>query len=173
MSPYGISRPQWTNKSWIWVRVGPIIKLLWPNDAIWWHTSGSTLAQVMACCLTAPSHNLNQCLLPISDVLWHPSESNFTAHAQATFEVMATPPRDQWVNSLAPGRFYQSFSLVVFKFILAIDGWDISHEISSKWMSLDLTDDNSTLVQLMAWCRQATSHYLSQCWPRSVAIWGH
>ena len=32
-------------------------------------------------------------------------------------------------------------------------------------MSLDLTDDKSTLVQEMAWCRQATSHYLSQCCP--------
>ena len=36
-------------------------------------------------------------------------------------------------------------------------------------MSLDLTDDKSTLVQVMAWCRQAPSHYLSQCWPRSVS----
>ena len=35
-------------------------------------------------------------------------------------------------------------------------------------MSLDLTDDKSILVQVMAWCRQATSHYLSQCWPRSL-----
>ena len=30
---------------------------------LWWHRSGSTLAQVMACCLTAPSHYLNQCWL--------------------------------------------------------------------------------------------------------------
>ena len=33
-------------------------------------------------------------------------------------------------------------------------------------MPLDLTDDKSTLVQVMAWCRQATNHYLSQCWLR-------
>ena len=33
-------------------------------------------------------------------------------------------------------------------------------------MSLYCIDDKSTLVQVMAWCRQATSHYLSQCWPR-------
>ena len=39
---------------------------LWPSDAIWWHISGSTLAQVMACCLTALSHYLNQCWLIIS-----------------------------------------------------------------------------------------------------------
>ena len=25
------------------------------------------------------------------------------------------------------------------------------------------------MVQVMAWCRQATSHYLSQCWPRSMS----
>ena len=61
---------------------------------------------------------------------------------------------------------------MVFKFILAIDGWEISQEISSRWMSLDLTDDKSTLVQVMAWSRQATSHYLSQCWPRSVSPYG-
>ena len=27
-------------------------------------------------------------------------------------------------------------------------------------------NDQSTLVQVMAWCHQATSHYLSQCWPK-------
>ena len=32
--------------------------LSWPSDAIWWHWSRSTLVQVMACCLTAPSHHL-------------------------------------------------------------------------------------------------------------------
>ena len=34
------------------------------------------------------------------------------------------------------------------------------------------TDDKSTLVQIMAWCHQATSHYLSQCWPRSLLPYG-
>ena len=33
--------------------------LLGPSEAIWRQRSGSTLAQVMACCLTAPSHYLN------------------------------------------------------------------------------------------------------------------
>ena len=36
---------------------------LWPSDAIWRQRSGSTLAQVVAWCLTAPSHYLNQCWL--------------------------------------------------------------------------------------------------------------
>ena len=33
---------------------------LWPSDAIWGHGPRSALAQVMACCLMAPSHCLNQ-----------------------------------------------------------------------------------------------------------------
>ena len=49
-----------------------------------------------------------------------------------------------------------------------IDGWGISCEIALIWMSLDFADDQSTLAQVMAWCCQATSHYLSQCWPRSL-----
>ena len=48
-------------------------------------------------------------------------------------------------------------------------GWGISYEIALKWMPLDLTDDKPTLVRVMAWCRQATSHYMSQCWPRSMS----
>ena len=47
-------------------------------------------------------------------------------------------------------------------------GWGVSYEIALRWMPLDLTDDKSTLVQVKAWCSQATSHYLSQCWPRSM-----
>ena len=55
------------------------------------------------------------------------------------------------------------------KLISVIDGGDIACEIVLRWISLDLSDDKSTLVQVMAWCRQATSHYLSQCWPRSLS----
>ena len=73
------------------------------------------------------------------------------------------------VNSLAPGKFEWNFKQVIFKRILVIDDWGISCEIALIWMSLDFTDDQSTLVQVMAWCHQATSHYLSQCWPRSLS----
>ena len=61
---------------------------------------------------------------------------------------------------------------VNLRLVLFIDGWGISCEITPRWMSLDLNEDKSTLVQVMAWCRQATSHYLSQCWPRSLQPYG-
>ena len=76
------------------------------------------------------------------------------------------------VYSLAPGEFEWNFRHVIFKQILVIGGWGISCELALIWMSLDFTDDQSTLVQVMAWCRQATSHYLSQCWPSSLASYG-
>ena len=75
----------------------------------------------------------------------------------------------QCINSLAPGRFQFEFRKVIFKLTLVNCGWGISYEIVLRWMPLDLTDDKSTLVQVMAWCHQATSYYLSQCWPRSTS----
>ena len=76
------------------------------------------------------------------------------------------------INSLAPGKFGLNYGYVIFRWILVITGWGISCEIALIWMSLDLTDDQSTLVQVMAWCREATSHYLRQCWPRSMSPCG-
>ena len=77
-----------------------------------------------------------------------------------------------YFNSLWPGRFKWNFRWVLFKSITVIDGWDTCCEIALRRMSLDPINDKSTLVQVMAWCRQATSHYLSQCWPRSLSPYG-
>ena len=76
------------------------------------------------------------------------------------------------LNSLAPRRFKRKFREVIFKLDLVVDGWGISCEIVLTWMPQDLTNDKSTLVQVMAWCRQATSHYLSQCWHSSLSPYG-
>ena len=46
----------------------------------------------------------------------------------------------------------------------------ISCDIALRWMPQDLTGDQSTLIQVMDWCWQATSHYLNQCW---LVLWHH
>ena len=56
---------------------------------------------------------------------------------------------------------------MIFRLIYRI----VIYEIALKWMTQNLTN-KSTLAQLMAWCLQATSHYLSQCWPRSMSTYG-
>ena len=53
------------------------VNLLWRSDAMWRHVSGTTLAQVMACCLAAQRNYLNQCWFIISQIPWHSSEGNF------------------------------------------------------------------------------------------------
>ena len=61
---------------------------------------------------------------------------------------------------------------VIFNLALLISIFKSSCDDILRWMPQDLTDNKSTLVQVMAWCRQATSHYLNQCWPRSPTPYG-
>ena len=57
-------------------------------------------------------------------------------------------------------RFEWNFKQVILQLILMIDGWGSICEIAFIWMSLDLADGKSKLVQMvMAWC-----HYRCQCW---------
>ena len=42
------------------------------------------------------------------------------------------------------------------------------HRNKSKLICEDFISQTSTLVQVMAWCRQAGSHHLNQCWPWSM-----
>ena len=49
----------------------------------------STFVQIMACCLTAPSHYLNQCRLITTENLWHLPEGNFTGNAQIALKWMS------------------------------------------------------------------------------------
>ena len=80
------------------------------------------------------------------------------------------------VSKRGPRKFTTIPSAILekmtFKQILVTDGCDISSEIALRWTSRDLSDDKSTLIQVMAWCRQATSHFLNQCWPRSLPSYG-
>ena len=76
------------------------------------------------------------------------------------------------INSLAPGRLQFNFRWAIFMLTLVNRGWGISHEIALGWIPLDLIDDKPSLVQVMAWCRQAASHYLSQCLPRPMSPYG-
>ena len=49
---------------------------------LWRHRSGSILAHIMACCLTAASHYHNQCWLIIDGVLLHSPKTNSTERAR-------------------------------------------------------------------------------------------
>ena len=93
----------WSRQPRVFRHLSHSCNLLWPSGAIWWIRTGltelthcglvvrygdyrseSTLAQVMACWLAAPSHNSTNVDFVVSEILWLPPKSNFTAGAQAT-----------------------------------------------------------------------------------------
>ena len=74
--------------------------ILNPFNTIWQHWSGSTLTEITACCLKAPSHYLNQCWFVIVGVLWHSLESNFIVNAQATIW------NNEFVNNVVPDCYF-------------------------------------------------------------------
>ena len=176
-----------------------ILNSSWPNDAIWQHRSWSTLALVMVWYLRTPSHYQNQYCLIIIEVLWQSPEDSFTekklihqlleSALKSLIQNIFRSPRSQWVNSHrkfkacaclwqsttltpAPGRSECNSKNVIFNLLLLICIFRSSHDNAVWWMPQDLTDDKSTLVQVMAWCHQATSHYLSQCWLSSMSPCG-
>ena len=81
---------------------------LWPCDTIWRHRFGSTLAQVMACCLKHLVITWTNIDLSICKVLCCSPYSNSTRNTHEgdhyntfenqTFKIKATSPRGQWVK---------------------------------------------------------------------------
>ena len=76
------------------------------------------------------------------------------------------------VNSLAPGKSEWNLRLKTFKVILWLVVEVSFCEIDLRWMSQDFIGGKSMLVQVMAWCCQATSRYPSQCWPTFMSPYG-
>ena len=69
------------------------------------------------------------------------------------------------VNSLAPGRYHWNFKVIYFQ--ANFSDWWLRY-LLWNCPQMNVTDNKSTLVQVMAWCHQATSHYLSQSWFSSI-----
>ena len=81
----------------------------WGLVTPWRHGTRSTLAQVMAWCLTAPSHYLNQCWLIIGEVPRHSSQgiilrwcediNQWNKSENCSFKMSSRSPRGQWVKA--------------------------------------------------------------------------
>ena len=90
---------------------------LWPSDDIWWHSFGSTLAQIMAWCLMAPNHYLNQCWLLVKGVLYSLAFIHLGAISQdlQLMNLMRNMHSEITLSKLLPGaselKFIQGHSL--------------------------------------------------------------
>ena len=149
----------------------------------------------MACCLTAPSHYLNQCWLIFNKVQWHSFGGNLTRDSwpfshwnkleNYLSKILFKSPRGQWVNALQATVFYvwlcqnydnfartcpshQDYGVnydITFspnKCQLNVYTFKKLHStnaVHSMWPSDAIWQHKSWST----WCRQAASHYLSQC----------
>ena len=132
------------------------LPVIMPSDechGIYLKISQHWLVQVMAWCRQATSHYLSQC--------WPRSMSPYGT------------TRPQWVNSLASERCGSNFKSKILKLITQTSNAITQCEIALSWMPHNLINEKFKLVQVMAWCCQATSNNLSQCWPKSVTKWCH
>ena len=71
--------------------------LLWPSDSVWWHRSGSDLAQIMAWWLV------------ISVVLWYSLEGNFTGKAPRYLSLIWTEKHQCWFYYTSASKTNISF----------------------------------------------------------------
>ena len=76
------------------------------------------------------------------------------------------------VNLLALGMCENNFKGIIFRLILRIDIWSTFLSSSLRGMPQYVTNEKWTLIQVMAKYRQATSHYMSQCWVSSLSPYG-
>ena len=88
------------------------------GDVIWRQKSWSTIVHVMAYCLTAPSHYLNQCWLIIKVVLWH-SRDNISAFENYSFV------HDDVIK-------WKHFPWY-WPFVKGIHRWPVTGELPAQW----------------------------------------
>ena len=50
--------------------------------------------------------------------------------------------------------------------------WTFALKLAWRWIPQNLINKESTLIQVMTWCHQTTSHYLSHCWLWSMSSYG-
>ena len=125
-----------------------VFNSLWNSDITWWHRSGSTLAQVMACCLTAPNYylkswtNVDFSLVRFCGIHLRASYYcvQYNELENYSLKITATSPRGQWVKK------NPSFSVDCFS------------RHSSIWWNHEQSLTVMRLIDLM-------TNYFSRFWP--------
>ena len=136
----------------------------------------------MTCCLMASSDYLNQCLLIIREVLWNSPEGNFVGNAEDIypwyklanywFDITATSPRGQWVNTFRPRQNGRLFTDDTFKHIFLNENIRISTKNSLKFVPKGLINNIPALVLIMAWRRPGDKPLSESMLVRSLThIW--
>ena len=104
---------------------------------------------------------------------WETSlQSNAVSHRLGENLKSALYYNQGYVDSLAPVRC--GLNLYISSFQIQTKDIYLEHFLWNcpQLNTYDITGRQTTLVQVIAWCRQATSHYTNQCWPTSLSPLG-
>ena len=83
--------------------------------------------------------------------------------------VRLTQLKKEFLKSLAPGRRGRNFKSMILQ-NSRLGG--VHCGIAREWMPQNLTNEKSTLAQVMACCLMSQSYYLGQSLPRSMSLYG-
>ena len=132
------------------------------NVSIWWrHHACSRL--LLPCWAPLPMLPAHPTFLWIFTMNWDWAKKRLRIPSSPLGNITS-----EQFNPFVPGRCGIKFKSTIFKLFYGIVSKALVVELLSGGChrsSLEM----STLVQVMAWCRQATSIYLNQCWPRSMS----
>ena len=112
---------------------------------------------------------------PAATLCWYEDTAHKTppwACCKVTSWQLRSWNRGICVNSLDPERSGYDAENSILNLVLLVGSFRSSYDNILRWMPGNLVVDQSTLAQVMAWCHEATSHYLSQCLPRSMSPYG-
>ena len=99
--------------------------------------------------------------------VWLSSFHRFADESQIRFVAYGTP--QAWLTHWPLGDMVIISKVWFSNSLYNTVAWLQVVKLSLGKMPQKLTSEKSTLVQVMVWCHQATSHYLSQHWPRSMS----
>ena len=96
--------------------------------------------------------------------LWNPHTSHPYVRTGSIFDL------NKWIAIFGgkTPRWFNFFSMEKTVFLALLH--KCSRFVSAT--CLEHLDDKSTFPQVMAWCRQATSHYQKLCWPWLMSPFG-
>ena len=105
----------------------------------------------MACCLTTPSHYLNQCWLIIGEVPWHSSQgiilwrcedtNQYNEIENCSFKMASRSPRGQWVNRKITTVATLNKKGIVYRYQATVSGGHATRH--HRWWLVDIGSGNS------------------------------
>ena len=128
-----------------------IFKCIFLNENVW--------IQIKISMKFVPMGPINNIPSLVQIMAWHgPGDKPLSEPMMVSLMMHICVTQPHW-----PLRYVEVILQWFLKVILQIDILNTSCEIGPRWVPQIPIADMSTLRQVMAWCHQVTSHYLSQC----------